>query len=949
MIEPRETDIPVLLLVLVVLPLVTYFLLGKWNEAAKNKERISSIAQRAVEEALVVEDMAAASFIPLMPLPNIGSNQCARCYGPAKTRCSGCKSARYCSGRCQIIHWRQVHKLECQQLGNSCSSSSPKSAMSEEFTGKALLDETIDLKLFECRQQPMLENTSSDNVIKHRLSIPASTTTDLITNASVLPIINRRSVDRGTSLKSYNDVSREADGTILECHNPVSSNDVICSTLYNSPKKKASTRHEQRADTVLTENHDNIFGLLKDTCAHSECAVQESVIKEMQSHHPFEYGYNCSCSNSSTACSNRTNSRDTQVNLIDAENLTRKGITSNDVALGLNHSSERTSMKRSSKCRNILHAQGIKLHKSPKSGAKTSREQSCLNLDIKVARIKDNGPLLGSNGGASLGITRVVGLAKSSRPEQQEHMEENVERCKKVKMLFPYEEFVRCYHFEVLNLSPRGLVNCGNSCYANAVLQCLVCTKPLTVYLLRRSHSRTCCARDWCLLCELEQHVMMLRESGGPLSPGRILVHIRSISCQLGDGSQEDAHEFLRLLVTSMQSICLVGVEGENMVDSRLQDTIFIQHTFGGRLMSKVKCLRCHHESVRYENIMDLSLEIFGWVESLEDALTQFTSPEDLDGENMYRCGRCAAYVLARKQLRIQEAPNILTIILKRFQVGNYGKINKCITFPEMLDMIPFMTGTDDIPPLYMLYGVVVHLDTLNASFSGHYISYVKDLQGNWFRIDDAEVQPAEMTQVMTEGAYILFYMRSSPRPTKACTRKTTRYRTPGIQKHWPSKPQKSSVQERSEVSNNFVCSEPSLVWRSDPNCGGILRSENRNGGAPTSSDCSLFTSSDDACFTTESTRDSFSTVDNFDASNVDPISSIFNSLYSSQRSVSCSMFPRSKPETRFVSERRGYVLDSHLPNRRDEGGNHGSVTCGAHVNYGKRKGPQTCSLHCKI
>lgn len=39
---------------------------------------------------------------------------------------------------------------------------------------------------------------------------------------------------------------------------------------------------------------------------------------------------------------------------------------------------------------------------------------------------------------------------------------------------------------------------------------------------------------------------MMLRESGGPLSPGRILVHIRSISCQLGDGSQEDAHEFLR-------------------------------------------------------------------------------------------------------------------------------------------------------------------------------------------------------------------------------------------------------------------------------------------------------------------------------------------------------------------------------------------------------------------
>lgn len=58
-----------------------------------------------------------------------------------------------------------------------------------------------------------------------------------------------------------------------------------------------------------------------------------------------------------------------------------------------------------------------------------------------------------------------------------------------------------------------------------------------------------------------------------------------------------------------------------------------------------------------------------------------------------------------------------------------------------MLDMIPFMTGTDDIPPLYMLYAVIVHLDTSNASFSGHYISYVKDPQENWYRVDDTEVK----------------------------------------------------------------------------------------------------------------------------------------------------------------------------------------------------------------
>lgn len=64
------------------------------------------------------------------------------------------------------------------------------------------------------------------------------------------------------------------------------------------------------------------------------------------------------------------------------------------------------------------------------------------------------------------------------------------------------------------------------------------------------------CVRDWCLMCELEQHVMMLREGGGPLSPSRILSHMRSINRHIGDGSQEDAHEFLRSVLIN-PPICM--------------------------------------------------------------------------------------------------------------------------------------------------------------------------------------------------------------------------------------------------------------------------------------------------------------------------------------------------------------------------------------------------------
>ncbi len=83
-----------------------------------------------------------------------------------------------------------------------------------------------------------------------------------------------------------------------------------------------------------------------------------------------------------------------------------------------------------------------------------------------------------------------------------------------------------------------------------------------------------------------------------------------------------------------------------------------------------------------------------------------------------------------------------------------------------------------------------------------------------------------------------------------------------------------------------------------------------------TSSDWSLFTSSDEASFTTESTRDSFSTVDYADTCNIDTISSIFNTLYApeySSNSVSCRKVSNCRPHTRFVSEQKGRILDSYL------------------------------------
>ncbi|KAK8507563.1 hypothetical protein V6N13_141581 [Hibiscus sabdariffa] len=953
MLEPREADIPALFLVLVVLPVVAYYLLGKWSEASKKQEWVSSLSQLVAEEALRAETMATASVIPLVPsskrvetmaaasviqlvpsskraermavpsvIPFISSSKrdetmvtpsviplvpssknklhaCAWCFSPATTRCSRCKAVKYCSGMCQIIHWRQVHKEECLQLESASSSASPSVASFEE---SALLSDNMNLQFGDC---------------------------SMVDTSQVRPP-DMKSTDKRTSRKSNREMLRREDATIFDSCEETWRTRACSSTSNNISSKEAFLRHKSITSgfDVLEEgiklqnaNDSNMYihGQNASTVMHGIYKRQSQCGNKSESKSNYEFSGPPYSAKGGTSVHGAENSffRSSE-NLVNGEN----GFGGVSVELDC---SGMKAAKECTKARISLHSLGSRISKSPNIAGKLSGEQSRPEMGRK-GQIPDELSTMsapGISGVASIGIMGMTGLKKSSKLVKNNFSALCGERRKKIKMLFPYEEFVNFFQCEVFDLSPRGLLNCGNSCYANAVLQCLTCTKPLSIYLLHRSHSRACYRKDWCLMCELEQHVMLLRERGGPLSSSRILSYIRSINCQMGDGSQEDAHEFLRLLVASMQSICLERLGGEHKVDLKLQETTFIQHTFGGRLLSKVKCLRCFHESERYENIMDLTLEIFGWVESLEDALTQFTRPEDLDGENMYRCGRCAGYVRAQKQLCIHEAPNILTIVLKRFQEGKYGKINKGITFPDMLDMVPFMTGTGDIPPLYMLYAVVVHLDTLNASFSGHYVSYVKDLRGNWFRIDDTEVHSVSLNQVMSEGAYILFYMRSCPRPQRELTEKSIRKQGSAMLER-PSRAAESKASSHSVGPKHVPDSRPEIATRCfnrngndflrQSGNGNIAESINTEFSDATSSDWSFFTSSDEASFTTESARDSFSTVDYADASNGDPFS-IFNNLPASESSyntISCRRFSNCRPHTRFALEETSYVFDPY-------------------------------------
>lgn len=97
MLHPKVADLPGLFLVFVVLPIIAYILLGKWSEVSKKKDKLRVLSQIAAEESFLAETMAIPTVVPLVSVPKVnnGFHECARCFSPATTRCSRCKTVRY--------------------------------------------------------------------------------------------------------------------------------------------------------------------------------------------------------------------------------------------------------------------------------------------------------------------------------------------------------------------------------------------------------------------------------------------------------------------------------------------------------------------------------------------------------------------------------------------------------------------------------------------------------------------------------------------------------------------------------------------------------------------------------------------------------------------------------------------------------------------------------------
>lgn len=158
----------------------------------------------------------------------------------------------------------------------------------------------------------------------------------------------------------------------------------------------------------------------------------------------------------------------------------------------------------------------------------------------------------------------------------------------------------------------------------------------------------------------------------------------------------------------------------------------------------------------------------------IETCLRHFTVPEMLTDPVM--CPTCDKKTLTKKQHVVSKLPKVLCLHLKRFDAATNRKIEDFVSFPcRGLNMgqflphwcevlrVPVVSSIDSseqwvVPEIrYDLFATVNHFGNLQ---SGHYVSNVL-VNNQWYHCNDSFVGFSSEAEILiSEGAYLLFYIR---------------------------------------------------------------------------------------------------------------------------------------------------------------------------------------------
>ncbi|XP_029443619.1 ubiquitin carboxyl-terminal hydrolase 46 isoform X3 [Rhinatrema bivittatum] len=284
-----------------------------------------------------------------------------------------------------------------------------------------------------------------------------------------------------------------------------------------------------------------------------------------------------------------------------------------------------------------------------------------------------------------------------------------------------------------------GLVNFGNTCYCNSVLQALYFCRPFRENVLaykaqlkKKENLLTC-------LADLFHSIATQKKKVGVIPPKKFISRLRKENDLFDNYMQQDAHEFLNYLLNTVADILQEEKKqekqngkpknGNGMVETHKAELTWVHEVFQGTLTNETRCLNCETVSSKDEDFLDLSVDVEQNT-SITHCLRDFSNTETLCSEQKYYCETCCSKQEAQKRMRVKRLPMILALHLKRFK------------YMEQLHSGPNR---------------------------GHYITIVKS-HGFWLLFDDDIVEKIDAQAIEefygltsdisknSESGYILFY-----------------------------------------------------------------------------------------------------------------------------------------------------------------------------------------------
>ena len=353
-----------------------------------------------------------------------------------------------------------------------------------------------------------------------------------------------------------------------------------------------------------------------------------------------------------------------------------------------------------------------------------------------------------------------------------------------------------------------GLVNLGNTCYLNALLQCLIHMNEL-IPLINKPTNKL-------FIRELNDFFNLYKKNQ-ITNPQPIYTYIRNNNNYFNNHLQHDSHEMFVYLIDKLNNYLKTKQNMKISFSSRVlefksvynkiqkykkNDKLFnkyneilqqlkvkyindlyiikalyswkkyfsnnyseLNNLLYGQLLSTMNCSQCNYSSVTFDVFNNLSLELKSNLnESLNDCLNNFVTSEYLDDDNLWKCSKCSKKVKASKKIMFWKLPKILIIHLKRFKYEsnrNILKKNNSITCElnnlNLSDYISLYNSENKDNSQYKCFGIICHSGSYN---SGHYYAYCRN-NDQWTLFNDSSVKNININnESINTSGYIYFYRR---------------------------------------------------------------------------------------------------------------------------------------------------------------------------------------------